>query len=198
MDRKSEFIRLASQFLALKYEFRAINLAERIQEDHEHICSMLKDVLNPFVNFVDNQQQTEGKKEIRYIMISSLFSSAITRSYEYQIAFCNEDWYLDPIESCFYWTPNFIFNEIDKDIEEFAFSIRNKIPGPKNYELNEIRKLYIEQIHILSGLFFENVFPLALEGSGFRRLAIADQVDIYFGIYMDRSVQIAQIKRDDD
>lgn len=57
--------------------------------------------------------------------------------------------------------------------------------------------MYTNEHHIIAGLFFENTIIEVLKNSNIKKLGLEREVDIYFGIYMDRAVQIAQIKRDE-
>lgn len=196
-DRKLELRDAASQFLSAKYEIHLEETRRYIDENKERLCINFSNEMRPFIDHVFQQQQEIGKKNIRYVFISSLFSSTVTKSYEYQIAFYDDAFYFDPIESCFYWSPNFIFNHVDEDIEQFADGIKEHIVCLRKHELEEIRQMYTNEHHIIAGLFFENTIIEVLKNSNIKKLGLEREVDIYFGIYMDRAVQIAQIKRDE-
>ena len=50
------------------------------------------------------------KKEIQYILISMLNSSIVTKSYEYEMAFYDNRFYLDENPICLYFKLKFLFD----------------------------------------------------------------------------------------
>lgn len=196
MDRKSSLKEAALTFLAPKYQVHLQNIMGYIKNNRELICQEFCQELLPFIESV-RQQQLGEKKEIRYVLISSLFSSTITKSYEYQIAFYSEELYLDPVESSFYWCPQYVFDNIEDDIEQFSQSVKEQIVNLRKHELEEIRQMYANDYHIISGIFFKKIIATALKMGGIHNLNLAKDLEIYFGIYMDKVVKIAEIKRDD-
>ena len=95
------------------FKFAQVVLQERAQSRYQQICedytANKQQIVNDFYQAVGQlialtkRQQTERQKQpIRYVAALYLFSSAITKTYEFQLSLFDERYFLDPTESCVY------------------------------------------------------------------------------------------------
>lgn len=131
-------------------------------------------------------------KTVRYITVSILYSSIVTGNYKLQVAFMNDDFYLDEDPVHVYWAPLFIFGQIDDDMQFFRRKASEEVPGIKEYEVDTIRKQYILNHYFLVMLLLKELFP-PIVGEMIREYdCIDDNVVVLFGRYMEKAFPLYQ------
>lgn len=194
MDRQELLQQAAQRYLTPCYENAVNQAVASFAEERGQILDGLSHKVSGLVETVRCQQKRGEKKMLRYLMISSLLSSAVTRSYEYEFAFYDSELYLDPTESCFYWSPEFLFRQVEPDMARFAEQVGRELARVRAFELEEIRRMYINGFHLVTGLLLQEVLPGILEQSGLFSLALEQEFSVHFGAYMEQFVEIASAK----
>ena len=99
-------------------------------------------------------------KNLKYIIISPLNSGVITRSYEMQVALFDERLYADENPMCFYWVPEFLYKEVERDMNRYEEEASKEIIRLRKYEVNEIRRRYV-LCHAYISMFFLVLHPVS-------------------------------------
>ena len=139
------------------------------------------------------QQCIKGQKKIGFISISILESSLITRTYDLQIAFYNEDLYADDSPVYEYWAPTFIYEYLESDIEEMERSLRNQTVRLKAYEMYELKRQYITNFYFLIGFMMKGLTPKIVYLCKYKEADRESIVKVLFGKYMERQTEICNL-----
>lgn len=131
-------------------------------------------------------------KKVNYIILSILFSSSLTKSYEIQIGFYDDRLQLDDAPVCEYWSPAFIFEFIEEDMEFFKRMAARKIPRIKEYELEGIRNTYIWNHYFLVMLLLRELIPAPVEEICQKFNVLDEKVKVILGRYMEKGILIYQ------
>lgn len=148
-----------------------------------------------FARKIENglQQCIEGKKKIGFISISILESSLITKTYDLQIAFYNEDLYADDSPVYEYWAPSFIYEYLDSDIEDMEKSLRNRIVHLKPYEMYELKLQYKINFYFLIGFMIKGLAPKIAYLCKYQEADRENIVKVLFGKYMEKQTEICNL-----
>ena len=191
MDRQELLRQAAQTYLTPCYQNAASLALAAFTEQQEEILGGLSRRVSGLVETVRQQQERGEKKALRYLVVSSLFSSTVTRSYEYEFALYDSELYLDPTESCFYWAPEFLFRQVEQDMACFAEQAGRELVRIRAFELEEVRRMYVNGFHPAAGLFLQQVLPNILEQNGLFSLSLEQEFSVHFGIYMEQRVESA-------
>lgn len=196
MDRTKELSETAKEVLTPRYLSNLISIQSYYQTYQGSIFQELIKSLRKLMLTVKEQQNCGVKGTIQYAVISYLYSSIITKSYDFQISFYDDLLYLDPIESCIYWCPNFIFRYIDEDICFLKKALQATFIRIRDYEIDDIRRRYVEEYLTLAASLFQNNIVEILKACNIDELKLDDEVQILFGGYIDNLLKIGVIKRE--
>lgn len=122
---------------------------ERFSQNKEKIVSSYRankeEIWKEFFDIMCcGAEECEKKnKNVKHIIISILYSSILTQSYELQIAYMNDDLHVDEAPVNVYWAPMFIFQFIEDDILFLKKKVSKDVPRIKEYEMDDIRKKYV-------------------------------------------------------
>lgn len=119
--------------------------------------------------FMQNKEDDKNN-----LVISCLNSSIITGKNAYQIAWYNEEIYVDPYPPCTYYAPEFLFYEIQRDIEEIKRFLNQNFIRVMDYEMEEVRRKYMKKIYFLGKDFMVSL----IRENG------KQNIKIWFGEYM--------------
>lgn len=173
-------------------------ISEEVKKNKEKILSELLKILNT-LGEASMHLQCDGKKgDAEYLCIEYLLSSAITKSYDFQISIYDENFHLDSANCATYWSSLIMFDRVDDDMEVLFNNIANKFMELKRYELDEIRRAYISLFHNkLIGLFLiENIKDIVLK-SNIPLLNTHGAIQVLYGGFMDQMILIDKIERED-
>ena len=131
-------------------------------------------------------------KKVKYIIISVLESSLLTRSYDLQIAFYDEQLYLDEIPIFKYWKPMLIFSGIDEDMLFLKKKAVGRIVRLKEQELDQIRKKYVMNHYFDTMLYLRQTIPPIIETKVEKYNCIENEIAVLFGRYMERPILFIQ------
>lgn len=134
----------------------------------------------------------EAAKDLKYIVISPLNSSVITKTYELQIALFGEELYADVNPLCFYWVPEFIYRDVEKDMNLYKEKVSREIIRIRKDEVNEMRRRYVLCHAYISMYLMDKMMKKAAELPVFKRISKED-TKILYGTYME---QMAEIRKE--
>ena len=188
MNREEQLRKIAKEYLKKRF----IESRELITKE----CEMHME--EAFQNYMDAMTSgllccAKAGKTVKYIVISILESSNLTKSYELQIAFFTEKMYSDEFPIYVYWKPMFIFSKVEEDMLMFKKKAAEKIVRIKEYELDAIRKEYLLNHYYQVLLFLRQIMPDAIEYGCDHHNCIAQDVTVLLGRYMERAMLVYQL-----
>lgn len=134
--------------------------------------------------------QTETK-ELKYVIVTPLGSGVITKSYEIQVALFGKELYLDENPMCFYWTPHFLYKDVEKDMERYKKEACKEIVRLMDGEVDEIRRRYV-LCHAYAAMhFMDKVMKKVVKLPGWEAVGRED-TRILYGTYMEQMVEITK------
>lgn len=138
------------------------------------------------------EKQHKGQADVlKYMVISPLNSGVITKSYEFQIALYGKELYADENPLCFYWTPEFIYKDVEEDMTAYREQVSRKIIRLRNDEVNEIRRRYVLCHSYIAMLYMNKIMKRIKEISNWKQQAGAE-TKILYGTYMEQMVEIGK------
>lgn len=187
MDRMEHLVKIADEFLTRKY-FENAAVAERYFRLHKG------EVTRQFSNVVwEGLARCKAKrKKVKYIIVSILESSILTKSYELQVAFFDERMYLDDESEYIYWVPLFLFEQIEDDIWAYRKKASQTVVRIKEYEIEQIFRAYAFNRYLDVYALLKDIIRDVLEQETPNFECLAEDVSILFGQYMEKSVLLYQ------
>ncbi len=186
MNRAEQFVNVAEKYFEIRFK-------ESQEIIHRNFAARRMEVYQNFVNVVHEGilhcQQTS--KKIKYIIISILESSALTKSYDLQVAFYDEKIYADDTPVYVYWKPLLAFSKLEEDMAFFKQKVSEKEVRVKDYEMDIIREKYLINHYFFILLFLLQIIP-DLFVSDKQCTSIRDDIQVMFGRYMEKSILIYQ------
>lgn len=197
MNREKEILEIARQVLLERTQTNYRIICESYNKDKEKILADFYQAIHHLILLTQTKQREFGKKAIKYVAASYLLSSSITRSFEFQLSLFDDQYFADPIESCVYWTPKWLFESVASDWDILLRSVKSKVVRLHPYELDSIWRSYLcEFYNGLAFLFFAEHLKKAAIGGGLRMLALSNEIFFAYGGYMDYFIQIDSWKRE--
>ena len=159
---------------------RLLNYADSL------LVPLLKKVLETLIQQQICKQKTEGQNKIKYLIFQRLLSSGYTGSYDLSVGMSNAKLYLDEQIVYEYWKPDFIYEDIDKSMEEVKKILGKKYVRIEEYELLRLKQqllfddwtLFVEILKRESRKIIQSV----LESD----LILEDEIQVLYGNYMDK------------
>lgn len=187
MDRTKRLEQIIGKYLPERYEKSKEHIREYYQTNNYQIHEELERIMHRGILRCKN-----GEKRVKHIVISTLYSSILTKSYELQIAFLDERIYLDEAPVDEYWAPWFIFERIEEDLQYFRKMAASDIPRIKEYEMEPIRHTYVLNHHFLVLLLLRQVIPNIVENMFSQYDVLEEDAMLSFGRYMEKGVLLYQ------
>lgn len=199
MNREKEILEIARQVLLERTQTNYRIICESYNKDKEKILADFYQAIHHLILLTQTKQREFGKKAIKYVAASYLLSSSITRSFEFQLSLFDDQYFADPIESCVYWTPKWLFESVASDWDILLRSVKSKVVRLHPYELDFIWRSYICEFYNGLALFFfaEHLKTAAIK-EDLKILALSDEVLFTYGGYMDHFIQIDTWKRENE
>lgn len=187
MKREKELEQIIMKYLPERYEKSKKSIKEYYHESAEKICEELeKNICHGIL-----ECKKLGKR-INHIVVSILYSSSLTKSYELQIAFLDNRIYLDDVPVYEYWVPEFIFKNIEDDLQFLKKMASADIPRIKEYEMEPIRYTYVLNHYFLVLLYIKQVIPGIIEKLSVQHNVMEKKIMVSFGRYMEKGVLLYQ------
>ncbi len=181
MDRIKQLEEIAEKWLQIRYKENIQKIEEQYHLHKQEVDQNCTDIM--IDGFYCCQQLN---KKVKYIIISVLESSLLTRSYDLQIAFYDEQLYLDEIPIFKYWKPMLIFSGIDEDM--LFLKKKARIVRLKEQELDQIRKKYVMNHYFDTMLYLRQTVPPIIETKVEKYNCIENEIAVLFGRYMERPI----------
>ena len=102
-------------------EYRNIRQSEKsgmIEKEYHCLLPSLYTYMDSLIKEQTFRRKSDEQEGIKYILFFRLLSSGYTGSNEIALGMSNSMIYLDDNFSCVYWRPNYVYENIEKDIEE--------------------------------------------------------------------------------
>lgn len=196
MERKDRIIEIAKQVFQQRAEIAVHEIAQEFLLQGDNIRKDFQRTATELVQLAKHQQQ-QGKGAIQYVVISYLYSSAITKSNVFQIAFLDEHDYLDPIDTSVYWCPSFIYRPVAQDMLCLREAVDKELIRMKPYELDAAQRGYINEFyHAIAGMFFVQVAKDTLSAAGIHELLLQDEVQFLYGGLMDQVISFDSLRNE--
>lgn len=189
MDRQEEIFEIAQQVLLAQSQINYEKICETYNKDK--ILADFYQTIHHLIVLTQVKQKESAKRAIKYVAASYLLSSSITKTFEFQLSLLDDQYFCDPVESCLYWSPKWIFETVTSDWDVLIKAIKARVVRLHPYELDFIWRSYICEFYDgLTFLFFaEHLKNAAIEGD-LRSLCLSDEVLFTCGGYMDHFIQI--------
>lgn len=186
MNRAEQFVKVAEKY----FETRFKGSQETIYRD---FTVRRMEVYQNFANVVHEgiMQCQQKSKKVKYIIISILESSTLTKSYDLQVAFYSEKIYADDMPIYVYWKPMLAFTKLEEDLAFFKQKVSEKAIRVRDYEMDLIREKYLINHYFFILLFLLQIIP-DLFVSDEHCSSIKDDLQVMFGRYMEKTILIYQ------
>lgn len=185
MEREQTIRELSVKFLHDRYQSR---LGE-IQSCYEKKEEETRKALIPAVAEGAERCRENGKK-VKYIILTLLESSILTKTYEIMIAFYDETIYLDKAPVYVYWCPSFVFRGIENDLDDLRVYLRGKVIRLKESELMGVRRNYVINYLGLAAELFRSSIPQMLARMREQGLELDEKFEIAMGRFMEKPVRL--------
>lgn len=197
MDREKRIFELADTVLLANFRENKNIFAEELSKNYNSICKTYKDALRNLVKKAKKQQQAGIKNTIHFVAIATLRSSSITGSYDFMISLLDENYYLDATETSVCWAPTLIYKRIEDDFSAYAKVLAKNIVRPSARELQLIKNLYLQMHHNIAGQMLVSMTRDAFLESGAEEIALADEVHLLLGGYLDAGDEFDTLRKED-
>lgn len=191
MDRKKELEKIADEHLRDRYSANISLINEYYRMHKDQIQQQYLDKISEGLEQCERQN-----KKLVYIVNSMLYSSNFTKSYELQIAFFDEKMYLDESPVYIYWSPEFIFSQLESDMDFFKKKACQKVIRIKAQETDNIFNKYILNYYFQVVILLKNIVPDVLKKEFDRYNWLSEDIMVLFGRYMERPMLICQGRED--
>lgn len=183
------------------------HLIEQMQAEKKVIMSTIKQPEETFFQawaiFLKqiSDQQNQGKKgEIALFTISYLRTQITQGLWGYRLDAYDEREFLDDVESSYLWSPDFIFQYVEKDITAIQAKIRNNYQVKKvvDYEWQWLKILLSDYYHQFVQQYCANCIGQVLALPSFQTIKTATRCQVFCGEYLDQMMLIdLRIKEQD-
>lgn len=188
MDRAEQLEKIAKEYLETKFEESEELIRKEYYAHKEEVYQNLADVIHGGLTCC-----MQMRKKVKYIVVSSLESSNLTKSYELQVTFFNEKMYSDECPVYRYWKPMFIFSKVEEDMLFLKKKASEKVVRIKEYEMDPIRKRYLLNHYFQVLLFLRQAIPGLLENGGNQYDCLEQDAMVLWGKYMERTMLVYQL-----
>lgn len=132
----------------------------------------------------------EEKSSIRYLKISYLFSSILTKTFLFRIDLFDDSFYLDEKECDSYFSVPEIF-DLDTDFLYFKKELSKELGQMKDYEVWEVVYQFQQLKFATFPFYLEDLFE-SIDLSPFS-YKCRDKLSILYGGHMDKSLKIQTV-----
>lgn len=197
MNREEKIFEIANRVLKERSSVSSGQITNYFESHKEEILRDFYQCVQRLIQITRERQSMCKKGPIKYFAAAYLLSSTLTGTFDFQISLLDEQYYLDPMESCIYWKPAFLFINLESDREEMVRAVDREMIRVHSYELDMAWRCYVSEFYyVLAGLFFaEYAKPAALAG-GINELSLMEEVQFVYGGLMDRALQFELLKKE--
>ncbi len=190
MYSKEQLNEFAKDFLMPRLDRNIKKIQQTVALESIMIKKELLSCVDNLLKKCISQQREETKQPIRYLHFFYLRLAVITQQYDIQINVFSEQSYMDQIETMMLWKPDFIMNYYRDDIEAIEQEARNQVLHFGYPQLMELREKCFAIYIVLIGQYLMSVIEDITSLASFQEMKKADDMQIVFGGYMDKGMQI--------
>lgn len=199
MERREQISKIAWSILCEQCKISYQQLQINFDANETDILSEFEQVILNLITTTQKQQLLQGKRAIKYFAASFLLSSTITETWDFQLSLLDDQQFLDPMESCVYWSPSWIVPILANDKDILLTEMKKRIIRLHSYEVDPIWRAYVCGFYYaLVGDFFAKHLKNTSVKANFDILATENTVEFIFGGFMDRTAQIDTLSKDCD
>ncbi len=156
-----------------------------------------QEIIDKFENLLSEWKSIHGdrKEELKYVIISPLGSGVITRSYELQIALFDQNLYNNENPLCIYWTPKFVFKDIEEDMATYRKIASKEIIRLREDEVYEIRRRYALCHAYVSMQYMDSIIRKIYRLPVWKETA-CDGTKVLYGTYMEQMVELGMTQEE--
>ena len=185
IDRKEEILKIGQDLLQERF---LLNEKEIFLKYNNNKDSILKELNLKIQEFISkNFKIEENSNKIKYISITFLYSSIITKSYDFVFGLYDEKFYVNEDTKLLYLNIDFIFNYFEEDIK--FFEKNSKISQLQTCELYYLKENYIKKYYKIAFKIFKDVIKSILKENILNDLLEKDY-KVIFGQYMGEFSEI--------
>lgn len=192
MNRKIRLSLKGQLILSERYDSHLRLIKDGYQKDGKNLEREYLEMWKKLLAVV-NKLQKEGKKgKTKYLVISLLHSSFVTRTYDFRFDVYDKDLYLDSAETCAYWCPVPFFEFIAEDITCFSYHVKDQMIQVTDVEIEEFEMEYAYRYAGIAFSFFCETCKKIFELKEYKEMIKEDRVSIRLGNYIGKSRLIAE------
>lgn len=199
MERKEQISEVAWSILNNQCKASYLQLQRNFDTNKTNILAEFEQVILNLITATQQQQLLGEKRAIKYFAASFLLSSTITETWDFRLSLMDDQQFLDPVESCVYWSPSWIAPVLANDKNMLLSEMKKRIIRLHSYEIDPIWRAYVCGFYYaLVGDFFARYLKNAAVKANFDILDTENVVEFIFGGFMDRTAQIDILAKDCD
>lgn len=175
MERMTEIRETSAAFLGELLEARI----KRAEKSYDRQCQWWEQIFRSQLAGLMEQRPEDTVN----LVISCLASSIVTGSNLYQLAWHDQDMYVEALPPCLYYRPEFLFDGIGEDIDSIREFLQKHFIRLTDYEAEEMRRHYMMKLYLVAKKFFVRLLPDTSDGN----------ISVWFGEYMKSVSYIGSI-----
>lgn len=196
-ERQQQIMEIGKGMMEPIFMGQLPELIKNYKDRETEILEELEEKLQEIFLKAQQMQNVNRKGKICTMGISFLQSSVLTGSYELRIDVYDKEFYLDSVECCTYWKPEFITGYLLKDAEYFKNRIRFKVSQIKTYEIQQFIDGYLLNYMYLLVQFFKQILPQVLERIKILfEEVVEENLTVIFGEYMGKGIVVVGEKEE--
>lgn len=140
-------------------------------------------------DFFEVLEELLEEKDAGYIVISPLYSSFMTQSYEYSIGVYGQDLYLSDLNKSIYKELPLIKRYITEDFAEIDKYILKHMSAERitDYQRKDMKYRYSLKYLMIGGQIWKEITGDFVEYTKItKNISVLDNIDIVYGLYMER------------
>lgn len=156
------------------------------KDKYEALFSSLLPALKALIQEQASMQEEGEQGKVKCVIFHRLLSSGYTGSCEISVGISSAMLYLDKHMSSAYWRPVFLYDDIDKDMEEVRQRLSQKFVHIEEFELLRLKQKLLWDDWRLFCEMLEKLGEKAAEEMLESTLCLEDEIQVLYGDYMDR------------
>ena len=190
MYDKGQLNEFAKEFMAPRLDRSMSRLQQAMGTEDLSIKKELLSCVDGLFKRCIRQQQEGNKQAVRYIHFFYLRLSVLTRQYDIQINAFSEQSYMDDVETMTLWKPDFIMKYYEEDMKAMEKEAEKRMIRFGYPQLIELRERCFALYVALTGQYLASAAGDIAGLESFHKMHKAEGVQIIFGGYMDKGIQI--------
>lgn len=195
VGREQKIRRTAEKVLLEIWKKRTESIREDYEKNHERYDREIMTGIDTLLTRWETVCR-EQPENLKYVIISPLKSGVVTRSYDYQFALFGQELFVDENPLCFYWSPEFIYRDVDADMTAFHRQASKEIIRLRKDEIDDIRCRYVLCHEYASLQYLDKIIKRMNEFPVWAKL-VTEDVSVLYGVYMEQMLEISKTEKGD-